>query len=204
MSNCNWTSRQRRVGSQFPISGPAFSWSFNNLHFFCFFLSLHSPSSFSLSHPPSLPPTPPSHPTHLIVDSGSNMEKLVHTANSQKSIWAGRKHNDLDNVGKDTYHHTLLWDARELVFGDFFEVKQTFIIDSSFQFASIHPSKLDHLSFYGYFLATLQRLPYHVSWLDITMGAVLLGLIKEVSRNSNFCDQWTSKRKIASVTCHRM
>ena len=64
-SNCNWMSRQRRVDSQFPISGPAFSWSLNNLHFICFFLSLHSPPSFSLSHPHlSLLLLPLTHPSY--------------------------------------------------------------------------------------------------------------------------------------------
>jgi len=143
------------------------------------FISFFEEKGHSFVH--SSPVVPIDDPTLLFANAGMNQFKSIflglkapefsRAVNSQKCIRAGGKHNDLEVVGKDGYHHTFFEMLGNWSFGDYYKkeaivwawelLTEVWGLDKSLLYATVHDSDAEACKIWQEFTDII---PAHISF----------------------------------------
>ncbi len=135
---------------------------------------------------PSAPVFPQDDPTLLFTNAGMNQFKDVflgtgsrpytRVADTQKCIRVSGKHNDLEEVGIDTYHHTFFEMLGNWSFGDYF--------------------KIEAIEWAWEFLTTVARLPEEKLYVTVFEGNA------SVARDEESAEIWLRRVKVPEGHLH--
>jgi alanyl-tRNA synthetase len=143
---------------------------------------------------PSAPMVVKDDPTLMFTNAGMNQFKdyflgnqvprAVRIANSQKCLRVSGKHNDLEEVGRDTYHHTMFEMLGNWSFGDYFKTEA---IDWAWEFLTdwmgIPPERLYVTIFEGDSREGIER---DDEAYDLWLNHIAKSRILEGSKKDNF------------------
>ncbi|KAJ8495931.1 hypothetical protein ONZ51_g1376 [Trametes cubensis] len=121
------------------------------------------------------------------VDPQSEFARLKRAFNSQKCIRAGGKHNDLEDVGKDSYHHTFFEMLGNWSFGDYFKVHGLYYAIMGF-LLTLRDMQKEAIAYSWELLTQVYKLPKEQLYVTYFEGDLKNGLEPDLEAKQYWLD----------------